>query len=170
MGYTHRYAYTPSDPAFQSAWPRMVADAGRIVERVQAAGVVLNDDDPDEPPVTDERILVGGSEEDELDGEPLVVHRSTEDLLPFQYDERGVVHTFCKTERFPYDLAVCAILLRCHRLAPGAFTIGSDGAWDEEWADGTHWPFHPEIGARGLVAELFGDTATDDPLVGPVTG
>jgi hypothetical protein len=41
---------------------------------------------------------------------------------------------FCKTERKPYDLLVCAVLLCVTEIAPGAFSIASDGDMrGEEW-------------------------------------
>lgn len=51
---------------------------------------------------------------------------------------------FCKTNHRPYDRAVTAVLLRCHLLAPGAFTITSDGDWDQDWRQ-----------ARTIVETLF---------------
>jgi hypothetical protein len=41
---------------------------------------------------------------------------------------------FYKTERFPYDLAVTAISLRCRLTAPDAFQFRSDGGWTDGWA------------------------------------
>ncbi|WP_412518935.1 hypothetical protein K8Z49_12845 [Actinomadura madurae] len=164
MGYTHYYRYAPSDPAFRSAWPRIVADARRIVERVGAGGILLNDIPDDLPPVTDERILFTGSVADELDGEPLEIRPTADHPQPFQYDPPRSIRTFCKTNRHPYDLAVCAVLLRCHMLAPEAFYIDSDGEWDDEWANGATKPPPLGLSPRALVAELFGDVPTANPF------
>jgi hypothetical protein len=164
MGYTHRYSYCTTAAAFQHAWPQMVADARRIVERVEAAGVVLRQPGDESPPVTDECILVNGEAAEELDGEPLVIRRTTGGMQPAGCDRTGNVRTFCKTHRFPYDLAVCAILLRCHRLAPEAFSIDSDGDWDDEWADGAQGPRVKGLSARGLVSELFGEIPAASPF------
>lgn len=163
MGYTHRYAYRSADPSFRAAWPRMVTDARLIVERVRAAGIALPEDE-DTPAVDDERILVGGGDTEELDGDPLAIYRDPGVLPPFMVDERGVVRGFCKTDRCPYDLAVCTILLRCRLLAPDAFFIGSDGDWDGEWANGSGEPGSSGLGARVLITELFGQTPIDSPF------
>ncbi|KAH8755044.1 hypothetical protein F5883DRAFT_526574 [Diaporthe sp. PMI_573] len=41
---------------------------------------------------------------------------------------------WCKTDRKPYDLIVCATLLRAKHLAPNAVKISSDGDWDD-WSE-----------------------------------
>lgn len=42
--------------------------------------------------------------------------------------------TFCKTARMPYDVVVCATLIRVREASP-EFIIESDGRWDDadEW-------------------------------------
>ena len=69
------------------------------------------------------------------------------------------VSGFCKTARKPYDIAVTSMLLRCRHLAPDAFLIASDGAWDLEWASGAtrrERAGPPALGAIDVVALLFG--------------
>lgn len=56
--------------------------------------------------------------------------------MAFQYDKRRFLWDFCKTSRKPYDVAVSAILLRCHQLSPDALDIASDGGSDHEWRHG----------------------------------
>ncbi|URN05400.1 hypothetical protein LUW74_20150 [Actinomadura madurae] len=116
------------------------------------------------PPVTDERILFTGSVADELDGEPLEIRPTPDHRQPYQYDPARSIRTFRKTNRHPYDLAVCAVLLRCHMLAPEAFSIDSDGEWDDEWANGATKPPPLGLSPRALVAELFGDIPTANPF------
>jgi hypothetical protein len=153
MGYTHYFRYEPNHPSFRAGWAQMVRDAQRIVERVQAAGVVIEGFD-DEPPVSTARIAFDSDEEEELDGESFVISPTA---------EQEVVRTFCKTERFPYDLAVTAILLRCRLIAPDAFWFGSDGDWDDDWDEDATWP-STGLSTRGLVAELFGECPAESPF------
>ncbi|AVT40223.1 hypothetical protein [Plantactinospora sp. BB1] len=163
MGYTHYFSYRPRSPSFLAAWPRMRADAERILDRVATAGVRLCRD-PFEGtlPPEYEVIAVNGDREREESCEPLVLAPR----WPGYRQERadGRVTGFCKTGRHPYDLAVSAILLRCHRLLPDGFAIHSDGGWDAEWRDGRRGP-HPVLpSARDLVAELFGDEVSSCPF------
>lgn len=149
MGYTHYYRYTPDSPDFRAAWPRMVADAQRIVEAVRAEGIVITGFD--------------GDEDEELTGEPFVISPTLDGLPSWEHDEHGVVTSFCKTECYPYDLAVTAILLRCHQIAPEAFQLDSDGEWDEDW--GKDAPCPPvRQSTRELVATLFGECAAESPF------
>jgi hypothetical protein len=162
MGYTHYYRYDQGHPEFLASWPAMARDAGRIVDQLQAAGVIICGPDDGTPPVTPDGIALGGSVEDELDGELF-------EISPGSHKRKNkprIVQGFCKTERFPYDVAVAAILLRCHILAPQAFLIASDGQWDEEWREDLTWP-RTGLSARGLVAELFGDAPAESVLSDP---
>lgn len=151
MGYTHYFRYEPNQPGFRAGWPRMVQDAQRIVERVQAAGIVIEGLDS-EPPVSIARIAFDGDEE--LAGESFIISPTS---------EQDVVQNFCKTGRFPYDLAVTAILLRCRLIAPDAFCFGSDGDWNDDWAEDATWP-STGLSTRGLVAELFGECPAESPF------
>lgn len=162
VGYTHYYQYIPSHPSFQAGWSRMVADAERIVERVRAAGVLIFGFD-DEPPASIDRIGFVGDDDNELSGESFVITPKLDDLYPSQHDENGVVRLFCKTERFPYDLAVTAIMLRCRIIAADAFVMHSDGDWAEDWGQPATYP-DTGLSTRGVVAELFGDCPTDNPF------
>lgn len=45
---------------------------------------------------------------------------------------------FCKTERKPYDLLVCAVLALAHHLYPDWITVTSDGC-ASEWSDAVAW-------------------------------
>lgn len=115
------------------------------------------------PPVSTAGIAFDGDDTQELDGESFVISPTLDDLPSWDYDEHGVVRTFCKTERFPYDLAVTAILLRCSSLVPDTFLVHSDGDWTEEWLrDATCPP--TGMSARGLVTDLFGECPTESPF------
>lgn len=162
MGYTHYYRYVPEHPGFRAAWPRMVEDADRIIERVRSTGIFITGFDG-KPAAGVDRIAFAGDDDNELSGESFVITPKLADLDPWEREKQGVVTNFCKTERYPYDVAVTAILLRCHLLAPDAFAIHSDGRWDEDWAQEACWPA-TGLNTRDLVAELFGDRPTESPF------
>jgi len=71
----------------------------------------------------------------------------------------------CKTNRQPYDLVVCAVLIRAGTHYGPSLQVSSDGAWDGSTIDGRFWP--EWTAARRLVVDLFGPTADTNPLVTP---
>lgn len=162
MGYTHYYRYASRHPSFQAAWPLMVADARRVIERVRSTGVFISGFDG-RPAASIDRIAFAGDDDNELSGESFVITTKLDDLYDWEHDEQGVVTVFCKTERLPYDVAVTAILLRCHLIAPDAFAFDSDGGWTDDWAQEACWPA-TGLNTRDLVAELFGDRPTASPF------
>ncbi|HEY4023791.1 MAG TPA: hypothetical protein VGM75_34265 [Pseudonocardiaceae bacterium] len=162
MGYTHYYRYAPNHPSFRAGWPQMVEDAQRIIDRVRGAGVVISGLG-DAPPVSIDRIAFDGDGEAELTGESFVITPTLADLNSWEYDEHGVARVFCKTERFPYDLAVTAVLLRCRTIAPDVFALRSDGDWTDDWAQEATYPA-TGLNTRDLVAELFGDRPLESPF------
>ncbi|MGR3938430.1 hypothetical protein [Streptomyces sp. BRA346] len=170
MGYTHYFAYAPSTREFQDAWPRMVADARRIVAHVQSLGIAVTGPLGRGSPETSESCIALNGQ---FDHESLVISPGPPNPAhdPYgagQYATRGFVWSFCKTARKPYDLAVCAILLRCWQLAPRAFVIGSDGGWDAEWKFGAdHARAHS---ARSVIGALFPPAPSECPFVNTVDG
>jgi hypothetical protein len=183
MPYAHAFRYAPTSATFRRAWPRMVADAARIVGYVASTGVVLRaptgwaapEFDKDIP---DGIIAFNGSARNREHRDPFVIRPAVPDrrrdpLSASRYDADGYVSRFCDTQRAPYDVAVAAVLLRCHLLAPTAFTIAGAGDWDREWRHGASvWsadlipPVAPPlaVAARTVIAELFGHTMTRSPF------
>ena len=160
--HTHYFSYDPDSVPFLQAWPRMREDAERILDRVEAAGVRLwRDPFEGTLPPDYEVIAVNGTTVDDLDGETLVLAPR---WPPGFRRQPSSGDGFCKTGRKPYDVAVAAILLRCHRLLPDEFAIRSDGEWDGEWRYGDRMPTPGLFSARDVVAELFGDNATECPF------
>ncbi|WP_031510879.1 hypothetical protein [Streptomyces megasporus] len=164
MGYTHYYAYAPRTAVFRTAWPQMVVDTRRILDTVRSGAVSLAGPfGSEEPEVTERIIHFNGRrpyhyESFVLDPEP--PDPAVDPYGAQRYAEQGFAWSFCKTARQPYDIAVSAVLLRCHMLAPAAFVIGSDGYWNDEWRT-----------ARQVVEALF-DTVPDvspfqDTTAGP---
>ena len=70
----------------------------------------------------------------------------------------------CDTGRQPYDLAVTAVLLRCHLLLWADVMVRSDGGWDVEWVCGVRVG---QPSPRHLVTELFGTVPASSPLRWP---
>jgi hypothetical protein len=153
MGYTHYFAYDPNAESFVAAWPQMVTDALLIATHVQRSlGVRLAGGFGDgEPELSERRIWLNGTRSGDLHHETLLIDPAPpktrherepqcgSDLARQDLErrtDRAFVTGFCKTARKPYDIAVTSILLRCRHLAPDAFVIASDGAWELEWQHG----------------------------------
>lgn len=182
MSYAHAFRYAPRSEPFRRAWPRMVADAARIVGYVASTGVALRSRTGYRAPEFDRSdaglIAFNGSGRHRERRDPFVIRPTPPDprrdpLPASRYDDDGFVSGFCDTDRAPYDVAVTAVLLRCQILAPTAFTIAGAGAWDREWRHGAMiWstdlipPVTPPlaIAARTVVAELFGRTIARCPF------
>lgn len=188
MTYAHTFRYAPESEAFRRAWPRMVADAARIVGYLATTGLAVRSRTgysvPEFDRGTDGVIAFNGSAWHDGHRQPFVIRPSVPDrrrdpLAASRYARDGYVTGYCDTGRAPYDVAVAAVLLRCHQLAPTAFTIASDGGWLVEWQHGAEtWaggprgltpPAHGPAGrvpvaARPVVAALFGDAETRCPF------
>lgn len=180
MGYTHYFAYDPNADSFVQTWPQMVTDAALIATHVEESlGVRLAGGFGDgAPELSERRIWLNGTRSGDLHHETLLIDpapRKTCDEhepqeLPdltrcdlARFEDRAFLTGFCKTARKPYDIAVTSILLRCRHLAPDAFVIDSDGAWELEWQSGAmHWQPSCVTGAAPVevVALLFGQAET----------
>jgi hypothetical protein len=170
MGYTHYWTH-PDNPAYRQAWPQLVQDAARIITAVTNAGITLAGPAGSGLPRADRRgvclngsVVLGQAYEAFIIWPPADTSRSEDASRRWKWD-------FCKTARQPYDLAVCAILLRFHLILPGGFLISSDGSWDAEWnqpvpgATGASQPNGTNTTSpRQLVADLFGPVPEDSQL------
>jgi hypothetical protein len=145
----------------------MVTDAGSIVQHIADLGIPLAGMYGNgKPKITQQGIELNGAGDDAHEALVILPRPPTPAEDSWQarrYAEQRFVWAFCKTVRKPYDVAVAAVLLRCHQLAPNAFVIGSDGFWDEEWRHGA-LPWGPAAGlsARGIVEALFGPHPTTE--------
>jgi hypothetical protein len=163
--YTHYWVYLPGHPRYIQAWPTILDDTRRIIAQVREAGIVIAGPDGYRRPTLDPADGIGfnGDATSDLDGAPFHL------LAPLPAHPHGIpaAGAFCATRRKPYDLAVAAVLLRCRLLLPDVFGIRSDGAWDVEWARGATTGTAAGaagIGARRLVADLFGEVPDTDPV------
>lgn len=129
MGYTHYWSGTPNLSI------NVVAD---IVTIIKASGVKLGDWQGKGGPIL-------GMGEVAFNG------FGDESYETFRLDN-PVGSAFCKTGRAPYDVVVGAVLLRVRESSP-EFTIGSDGDWDDEWAEYRDL-YQRALGRETLVAGL----------------
>lgn len=180
MAYAHAFRYAPQCGAFGRAWPRMVADAARILGYLASSGLVLRSRTGYGLPEIDrgpDGVIAfnGGALRDEsrqaLIIRPTVPDRRRDPLTASRYVRDGYVTGYCDTGRAPYDVAVTAVLLRCHLLAPTAFTIDGAGDWDTEWLHGVTptpgglaSPVPVALAARTVIARLFQDVRTPCPF------
>jgi hypothetical protein len=123
-------------------WPQILRDATRIVEHVGATVSIAGPDGTDAPILNDTGIAFNGALPDHDDSFELVAP-----------DAGGPVWAYCKTARHAYDVAVTAVLLRCHLLLPTEVRINSDGRFDSDW-----------LPARHLVRQLFHVTSATIPF------
>jgi hypothetical protein len=138
MGYTH-YWKQADIPADQ--WAGLTRDAAAVIAR----HAELNPDRPlsgprgqGVPELSAARIAINGRDAD--DGwEPFIV-------------TPAAGWNFCKTQWRPYDVVVCAILLRATLTVPD-FLIDSDGEWEADWAH-----------ARDLYTSVFGEDPGPEPF------
>ena len=134
MGYTHSWCVPLAHRDYLAVWPAIVEDTRRIIDAVRGHGIVIAGYDGWRRPTLDSDghgIAFNGDASTDLDADTFRLTPPMPVMAPLQ---RPV--NFCKTNRKPYDLAVAAVLLRCHLLLPGVFLIRSNGAWDTEWAHG----------------------------------
>ena len=167
--YRHHWAYQPSHSDYAHAWPTILADSRRIIERVRHAGIVIAGPDGYRRPLLDatDAVSFNGDASTDLAGDTFTL------LAPLPNHPQGmpVATASCATNRKPYDLAVSTVLLRCVLLLPQVFLLASDGAWDREWAYGaTPGTTAPPLGARAVIASLFDLRPPDDPLRATVAG
>ncbi|TLQ39210.1 hypothetical protein [Streptomyces marianii] len=155
MGHAHYFAYTPKAESFRSVWLQLRLDAAAIIDLVEGAeGIALaGGAGTGAPRIDEEAIVFNGLAAADGDYETFSI-----ELDPQHEDERGFTYSFCKTgfsRPRPYNVAVTAVMLRAHTLAPDCFAIDSDGDWDEEW-----------LYARAIHRMLFG---TDPGMASPFT-
>ncbi len=157
MGYTHYWASARGDDRFAATWPAIVASAEAIIGRLNGTAMVITGLFPGGAAVDPgQGIGFNGVIGAEQDGEPFVLR------APDPTVGSRMRWQFCKTGNMPYDLAVTALLLRCHLLLDDDFPIDSDGEWDGDW-DRDRMDSHP-TNPRRLVADLFGVAATGCPF------
>jgi hypothetical protein len=160
--YTHRYAYLPADPRWVQAWPQILANTRTIVEHVRRTGVVIAGPDGLRRPVFDPAFGVefNGDATTDLAGDTFTM------MAPLFTRRTVSAQAACATGGKPYDLAVAAVLLRCHQLVPDVFVLDSDGGWDTDWLTGRRQPATGRTVAspRDLVGQLFEPYPNGNPF------
>jgi hypothetical protein len=155
MGYTHYWAYPPTDPVWARAWPEVVRSTHVIIAHARRAGIDIAGPDGHGGALAREAegVAFNGAAVAGLHGAPFQLLAP----LPHLPGRQPTATAYCTTSGKPYDAAVAALLLRCRLLLPGTFRIASDGRWDTEWARGAMTqPGQPlSASARGICGEVF---------------
>jgi hypothetical protein len=147
VSYTHYWSYRPASAAYRAAWPQILRDATRIVEHVGKTVNIAGPDGTGAPLLNHTGIAFTGAFPDDEYFE----------LVP--PDDGGQVWAHCTTAPQGCDVAVTAILLRCHLLLPAEFRINSNGRFDSDW-----------LPARHLVRQLFRITSATIPFTSTAAG
>jgi hypothetical protein len=158
MGYVNRFAYTPKAENFRFIWLQLRLDAAAILDLVeQTQDIALaGGAGTGVPRIDEDAIVFNGLMAADEDYETFAI-----ELDPDREGERGFIFNTCKTGSSrpkPYDMAVTAVMLRAHTLAPDCFAIDSDGDWDEQW-----------VHARAIHRMLFGvEPGLESPFTSPL--
>ncbi|MEU8001565.1 hypothetical protein AB0B66_10430 [Catellatospora sp. NPDC049111] len=143
MGYSHSFTIQPGHDIYASMWPGLLEDAVTIVDAVKAKGIEINGPSGLGTPrlhpsrgIAFNGSRIAGSQCDSfhLDS-PAPIAGADRSCRRYRY---------VKTDANPYDLAVCAVLLRMKMLMPDIVAVGNPGVWDDTAA------------GRSLVVDLFG--------------
>lgn len=167
MGYAHYWSRVetpdgPLPPEPPDAYGRLAFDTLAIITAAERRGTALADGAaaPGSRPVVDEGgIWLNGTRPDQAETFAWPAAPGP----PWWTDMPG--HRWwdaCTTNRQPYDLVVCAVLIRAGVHYGPSARITSDGGWDGSTLDGRWWP--EWVPARQLVAELFGPDADHCPF------
>lgn len=165
MVYRHRWVYRPIDQPWAQAWPQVLTDTARILARTIELGISVCGPDGHGTPLLDPYRGVAFTGADGGPAEPLRLAAPRRNPHPSPCGVPAPATGTCQTGRRPYDIAVAAVLLRCHLLLGDEFLLSSDGDWDLEWLVGARVG---QPGARPLVAALFGDVPIRSPLGRPL--
>lgn len=130
MGYTH-YWYREKE-ADRDAFKSWSEDVIRLADSGRLDFAVCGGDGTGLPEITEDVVCFNGDGANGLDHETFRIARVHEDPYSFA-DEDGLLFDFCKTARKPYDLLVCAALIRAKVYFP-RWRVSSDGD-PEDWED-----------------------------------
>lgn len=119
IGYTHYFRQNKSVTPGQ--WAKIIRDARILLENspVEFGDGRGGEIDSFDSLITEHEIVFNGLGEDDS-------HET------FYLPRNETKFNFCKTDRKPYDILVCAALIIADAHAPGCYEIDSDGDF-EEW-------------------------------------
>lgn len=121
MGYTHYFQQKKN--ITKTNWIRISQDVKKAIEIIQGMGIFLESNAETDDMVTSEYINFNGKGNDSYE-----TFHITKKKEPFE------TFNFCKTGKYPYDIAVVVTLLIINYHQPNAFDISSDGKimnWNE---------------------------------------
>lgn len=154
MGYTSYY-YRPAklnSDKFKTLSEELKTASGMLPSHSNSAGgyykekpiVLAGWDGKGKPEFTEEEITFNGTEENDMYHESFYLPRETD--KEDRVNEKGLVFSFTKTARKPYDFMVCVSLLRLKHHFPEC-EISSDGN-AEDWKP-----------AKDFYKKVFGEVA-----------
>jgi hypothetical protein len=119
MGYSHYIGFNKSEKS-EKQFKTVLTDCTKIMANKGDIGI-FGEDGTGEPTFSDDAIIFNGDDSKGLHCEPLFI-------IP-----KKSFKDFCKTERNPYDLIVCAVIISlANRLTGFTFTTDGDmGEWQE---------------------------------------
>lgn len=121
MGYTHYFEQKKI--VNDQQWEAFEKDAKISLDYIHnKLNIVLMSNDDNGIIINNERVNLNGDDTCDLDYETFYIEKDYPDF------------NFCKTERRPYDIAVCSLLLLANHHMPDHYAIGSDGNF-EDWKD-----------------------------------
>lgn len=165
LEYSHSWAYHPTSRRYRALWPVLLTDVAVILARLDELGIAVSGPDGTGEPVCDGSGIAFNGTAALGSGQPLMLASLHRDPYPSPCGTPAATSGTCDTSSLPYDLAVTAVLLRCHHWLGHDFCIRSSHAkWDTEWLHGLR-PGQP--GARQVLSTLFGPTSPVSPLTWP---
>lgn len=131
MGYTHYF--TQRRELTEEEWSQLCAVTRTII--AQSGVSIRNGWGEGEPEISPDRIALNGDEDKDEAYETFSLTRQIDkDNLSYYEGDGGGWFDFCKTQYRPYDVVVCAVLLAVTEIAPGAYSVSSDGNMQgEDW-------------------------------------
>lgn len=137
MGYTH-YFYTERHLPI-AAFQRIADDINKIMPEFRKRKIKLSsgmtDHKPDNPIITEKEIIFNGV--GQLSHETFALERDVAPEGVEQKNSLGMIFSFCKTARKPYDFAVCCALIIAKHHLGDQIRVSSDGDIDaeDEWVE-----------------------------------
>jgi hypothetical protein len=164
MQYRHFWVYRSTEHRYAARWPTILADTARILARTADLGIIICGPDGHGAPVVDTHRGIAFNGDTSGHTEPLRLSTPHRNPYPSPCGIPAPATGSCQTGRRVYDVAVAAVLLRCHLLLGDDFTVCSDGDWGLEWAIGVRVG---QPSPRHVISALFGGDPVASPLHRP---
>ncbi len=135
--YSHSWAYHPTSRRYRALWPVLLCDIAVILTHLDELGIAISGPDSTGEPICDASGIAFNGTAAQGSSQPLTLASPHGDPYPSPCGTPAATSGTCDTASLPYDLAVTAVLLRCHHWLGHDFGIRSSHArWDTEWLHG----------------------------------